>query len=154
MTVAFHLNPRPIPFLKVCVLSQRQRQSSKIRYRPFHYRLHRPTRLLLLFYALFENWRMSNGENFFANQGKFSQAGCRPARKFNAKWRKKIHRLGVLTFFKGEIVNTSAPPLCFGVSLDRLTGNYRYLTYTLESSPCTSFIIPKNSYPYFSYSPL
>ncbi len=30
--------------------------------------------------------------------------------------------------------------------------SYRCLTYTLESSPCISFIISKNSYPYFSYS--
>jgi hypothetical protein len=38
--------------------------------------------------------------DFFANQGEFLQAGCRPAKKFNAEWRKKIRRLGVLTFFK------------------------------------------------------
>ena len=36
---------------------------------------------------MFENWRNV-------------QAGCRPARKLNVKWRKKIRRLGVLTFFK------------------------------------------------------
>ena len=35
-----------------------------------------------------------------ANQGKFWQVGCRPARKFNAERRKKIRRLGVLTLFK------------------------------------------------------
>lgn len=37
---------------------------------------------------------------FFANPGKFSQTGCRPARKFNAEGRKKSRRLGVLAFFK------------------------------------------------------
>ena len=33
------------------------------------------------------------------------QAGCRPARKFNAERRKKIRCLGVLTFFKQGLIN-------------------------------------------------
>ena len=48
-------------------------------------------------------WKLAEcptAKDFSANQGKFSQAGCRPARKFNAKWREKIRRLGVLPFFK------------------------------------------------------
>jgi hypothetical protein len=38
-----------------------------------------------------------------ANQGKFSQAGRRPARKFDVGRREKIRRLGVLTGFKQSL---------------------------------------------------
>jgi len=42
--------------------------------------------------------------DFFANQGKFSLAGYRPARKLNAEWRENIRRLGVLTSFKQGLI--------------------------------------------------
>ena len=51
------------------------------------------------------NDRTPGSERFFAGQGKFLQAGCRPARKFNAERRKKIRCLGVLTFFKQGLIN-------------------------------------------------
>ena len=41
-----------------------------------------------------------NGERFIANQGKFSQAGCRPAREFNVEWQSKIRGLGLLPISK------------------------------------------------------
>ena len=52
--------------------------------------------------------------DFFAGQGKFSQAGCRPARKFNAERRKKTRSDGVPEDFKQalkrsfELVNTGS----------------------------------------------